>query len=654
MRPSISSSRFAVLLLLPLAACSCEDEVLQPQTPGICEPTYVCPAGFEYRLGECRASRCGADTDCCPGQRCNAAAGLCITGLDDLDCDDDLDCEIPGQRCIDLKGGRFCGYPNRGNSLSAAGTQACVTGADCDADRTCFGNRCVTAAPCEGGCPDGEICDVDTNSCYPMPACTEQCTEGQMLVVADPDTMSGPLCCQLACKCETLPPVASGQFGWYASVAALGDEVLVSAYDPGYGDLVVAHYTLDGAPGIVDYVDGFPLSGPLVGNPNAARGGRIEPGPDVGKHTSIAVDAMGSVHVAYYDGELGALKYANFTGGLWKTVVVDDEGDSGWYTSIAIAPDGTPSIAYMMADGPIPANPMAHSALKLAAARSNLPVAPGDWSTVVVDSQPRPPQVCGGGCPRDQACVDLGGGPACQPTTVGCGGCTSGQACVMTATSAACHDRISTVPLDDLIEGTGLFASLAFDASGRPLIAYYDRIAGDLRLAEGDGAAGFTLRTLDGDDMMTPSDVGQHASIAVAPGGVIAIAYFDASRDDLVYYELPGGTREIVDDGVTPPDLRLVGADASLLFDEAGRPAIAYQDPTNLDLLYARRTSAGAWSTEVLRGGRPSGMTRGTASGFYVDQIRRGAEAFVGSVDVTFTPEGDLRLSVSVVKKRLD
>jgi hypothetical protein len=121
----------------------------------------------------------------------------------------------------------------------------------------------------------------------------------------------------------------------------------------------------------------------------------------------------------------------------------------------------------------------------------------------------------------------------------------------------------------------------------------------------------------------------------------------------LVYLQL-GGTREVVDRGVTPPDLRLVGADASLVFDELGQPAIAYQDPTNIDLLYARRlTSPPEWLTEVLHGAPPPGMDKGTASGFYASQKRDGITAYISNVDVTFDEEGNLILDLSVLKKDL-
>ncbi len=216
----------------------------------------------------------------------------------------------------------------------------------------------------------------------------------------------------------------------------------------------------------------------------------------------------------------------------------------------------------------------------------------------------------GGGCASDQACVDLGTGPACQATTIGCGMCGMGEACVADAGGMAV--------LDDLVEGTGLFASLALTSTGTPIIGCYDRLNGALRMAEGFLPGVYGVRTL-GADPMRPRDVGAHVSVAVGPQDRIGLAYMDQTNDDLLFLEY-GGAPEVVDNGVTPPDVRLVGADASLLYDAGGSAAIAYQDPTTLDLVYARRLGTPPrWTTEVLRGGAGSSMM-GLAAGFYVAQ----------------------------------
>jgi hypothetical protein len=53
------------------------------------------------------------------------------------------------------------------------------------------------------------------------------------------------------------------------------------------------------------------------------------------------------------------------------------------------------------------------------------------------------------------------------------------------------------------------------------------------------------------------------------------------------------------------------------------------------------------WSHETMRGG-VQGNTPGTAAGFYACQARRGDQAYVGPVDVTFDEESNLVLDLQV------
>jgi hypothetical protein len=524
----------------------------------------------------------------------------------------------------------------------------------------------VLYAPCEGGCAAGQVCDIDSNTCYraeraatgdagvaPATDCTQTCAAGEMLVLTDPDTMSGPVCCFLRCECKTLPPVLPGQLGFYADITNTSDEVLVSAYDQVYGDLVIARFDAQGRRVGVNYVDGVPTSGDIVGDPNGPRGGRIDLGTNVGTHTSIDRETSGSVHVAYRDETGGTLKYARRTGGTWSQSSVDESGNTGLYTSLAVGADGLPRIAYLMAEGTIGADLTPMTALKLATARVPNPGSAADWSIEVVDQRIKPEPICGGGCGQNAACVDGTNGPACEPTVLGCQDCTANDvACVDRAGTPTCEDKVPIVIFDDLVEATGLFASLALAIDGTPHIAFYDRVDRVLKYAT-RSATGFTVRVLDGDDPVTPTDSGQHASIAISASGNIAIAYLDVTNDRLYYYDLGTNTKELIDSGLTPPNIRVVGADASLVFDGAGRPAIAYQDGTNLDLLYARRLGT-TWSTEVLRGAAPAGAAMGLASGFYTAQSLRGNTAFVTTLDITFNPEGELLLNLVVVPKSLD
>ena len=280
----------ALLALMPMGACSCDEDQLTEITPGTCEPGFGCGQGQTYRRGQCAPVRCQDDTGCCPGERCSVQIGACVSQL--VACTADSDCvAIPGQSCLALRDGQYCGYPNASLESTASQTYACDSDADCPAASACMGQRCVVSAPCEGGCSNGQVCDIDTNTCFDLPSCTATCEQGQMLVVADPDGMTQDMCCAVECACATLPPVAVGSYGWHASLVAQTDGAHVSAYDAQYGDLVVASYDTSGTFTRIDYVDGYPDTGPVVANPNGRRGGREAVGDDVGEYTSIAADS---------------------------------------------------------------------------------------------------------------------------------------------------------------------------------------------------------------------------------------------------------------------------------------------------------------------------------------------------------------------------
>ena len=54
--------------------------------------------------------------------------------------------------------------------------------ADCDPGRSCVGQRCVTVAPCNGGCPAGQVCDVDTERLFDSRrVCELSCDPGEIL-----------------------------------------------------------------------------------------------------------------------------------------------------------------------------------------------------------------------------------------------------------------------------------------------------------------------------------------------------------------------------------------------------------------------------------------------------------------------------------------
>ncbi len=67
--------------------------------------------------------------------------------------------------------------------------------------------------------------------------------------------------------------------------------------------------------------------------------------------TSIQLDSSGSPAIAYYNDRDQQLELASLGAGGWSVEVVDDKGDAGRYASLAYDADGEPHIAYYVAEG---------------------------------------------------------------------------------------------------------------------------------------------------------------------------------------------------------------------------------------------------------------------------------------------------------------
>ncbi|HEU4610470.1 MAG TPA: MYXO-CTERM sorting domain-containing protein, partial [Kofleriaceae bacterium] len=173
----------------------------------------------------------------------------------------------------------------------------------------------------------------------------DYCPEGQL-----------PFCIDNTCICDDdIPP---GRIGPYSDVAVGGSTIWVSAYASSHGDLVVAQATGGRIPDEAwEWVDGVP-EGPVVIPDSKIRGGIAEDGPDVGMYTSIAVAPDGTPMVSYFDRDTASLKLAARVGGVWQTSVVEtgtsqiDPGTGGsligMYTSLTLrSDDGRPGIAYL-------------------------------------------------------------------------------------------------------------------------------------------------------------------------------------------------------------------------------------------------------------------------------------------------------------------
>jgi len=407
------------------------------------------------------------------------------------------------------------------------------------------------------------------------------------------------LACLPGCSCgsdpcgsvECLPgDVAHGGLGRWTSIAGDSKRVVVATYDQGLGDLVAADVT-DPSNILLTAVDGIPGDVTPTHDPSSYRDGVEEPGPDVGAWTSVAM-TKDLAMISYQDREAGTLKFAfELKQNSWTSHVVDGGTgqEVGRYTSLAIDAQGKPAIAYIALGNDDGAG---HRVTELRLARSsNAKPTATTWTSVLVASGIG---TCGGFCGAGEACIVGMQGQTCTATTADCTGtCADDEACV----GGACTAAFGEPTVSDIATGTGLFVRLLVLPDGRLAAVYYDRNARNLKIAVESGADSntFTETDLDGG---ANGDRGLWASALVDGAGTVHVAYQDAIGDQLMYTTWNGapGVPELVDDGQRPGDrTHSVGA-ATAIFLSNGTPQIAYQDGMTADVFVAAKSGA-TWTT---------------------------------------------------------
>ena len=379
------------------------------------------------------------------------------------------------------------------------------------------------------------------------------------------------------CNCVELEPLAMPKVGRFSDFVVIDGVGWTSAYDDTNGDLVIGKYTVNNG-WEYRWIDGVPANTRPTAGPSGPRGGIVGRGDDVGRYTSIAAAADGTLHVAYRDEGNEALKYALGTPGgqgyTWTTATLDGEGGAGRFTSISVDARGVPGIAYRtesLADGE-----GFVSQVRYVLAKNGRPGAEGDWNAPFV--------------------LQSVGLPEADPET-------------------------GSYP-----EGTGLHTSQVRDAQGNPVVVWYDRTQASAWRSRLEDAGFSEPEQLGGwGHPERDRDMGSNIDITLDAEGNTHLCLQDGLTDSLYYLAPELGRWEYIDDGVRvgfdgrDHSLHVVGEDCSIRLDTNGRPFVVYQDATGHDLLIARRLEGGpedepTWSWRVLRG--EEATYRG-AFGFY-------------------------------------
>ncbi len=628
--------------------------------------------------------QCDTAADCCPAQTCKPSEHYCLDNF--IKCPEGS-CPAQGQVCKTI--GVFVPLP--GCTWNKCQGGACGSGTSCFnsycvSEPPCSGGCgagkvCITAtnlcsptpkdSSCQQTCPAGKMLvlqDPDNifDTCKPD---TEKC---------ECDSLP-PIQVRDVARYSSI--AASGQYLYVSAYDGVYGDLVVHTFDKAALD----------KPQKSEWVDGVPATGHIGGDVNGPRGGITDPGPNVGQYTSIAADAQGDVYVAYYDVDNGDLKFTARYGGpaaKWTPPMTVDgstpagsapsNGDVGMYASIALDKNGIPAIAYFRRgsyDAAAGAETGPSTALVYAVAKKAQPSTKDDWTVVGdVEQANRPAPPCNNACTGSQICIadpNAAGGERCATSsTAQCvhvggsaPGCTGTQACVLDtdpAQTPVCRTTEAAQVLAELPPGTGLMPSLAF-IDEHPVIAWYDSINRVVKAVMGTGGAAAPAFgapvEIDGHDTAPlgqpqprQRDTGRWPALAIGPsgaaGGRIAIAFADLTLQQLLIYQSDGltshaahaaagapGLIHVVDDG--RPDAggpwhpqSLPGAQASIAFTPSGKIALAYQDATPVDLIFA------TWDPTQNKLSARSTLRAAGAAGFWPKLAIVSGTAYVSSATI--------------------
>ena len=440
---------------------------------------------------------------------------------------------------------------------------------------------------------------------------------------------------------DTVPAkLTPGVIGQYSAVAAKGGQVVASAYERSFGDLVLVSAKATALDKLnLEIVDGVPNNPPSK-DPTGYRGGIEEKGDDVGLHTDILITATGSPMVVYKDTTNKAIKFAIKSADKWaKHQVVKAKGAKeiiGLYSDMALI-GGKPGVAFLALG--IKGTAGAYkSELRWAEAKVFVPKAAADWTVSIIDSSPMP---CRNLCDKNasEVCVlNKDGTSACKKTGTCSPKCSvKGTDCV----GGKCVTILADSTVNYVPQAVGLWPDVVQTSAGAAVF-YYDGVAGNLKVATRKAGKwqGIVLKGTKKDK------VGGFPSAAVDKAGTVHLTYQDMMKSSLHYAQFSPSTlkinvTELIDDGKRKSGIHMVGADSVVSVDPAGTIRVVYQDQHTSDLLFAKRSGPGKWTPNNTGDKNLGRLLKGGAKGygFFSDLAVDGGKVY-GSTFYYYTKTG--------------
>lgn len=294
----------------------------------------------------------------------------------------------------------------------------------------------------------------------------------------------------------------------------------------------------------------------------------------VGYYSSLAINSSGNAVIGYFDDSNNDLKLAicnDLACSAPSVQTLAPSGGQGTYTSLQLASGNIPVIAYYT----FPAEDMRLLRCNDATCST--------FSDTIVDS--------GQAGSHNSMVLNSSGNPVMSYYDAGG---VNGDLRVGICANATC--TVSTITSVDVgANDAGLFTSLRLDASGFPVVAYYDADADSVNLARCHDAI-CTTSTLTVVD--SSSHVGfDGISLQLDASGNPVMSYYDVDNTRLKLAHCTNATcTGVVINEVD--NAGNVGQYSSMKLD-GGLPVISYYDSTNGDLKLARCQDANCASADI-------------------------------------------------------
>jgi sugar lactone lactonase YvrE len=322
---------------------------------------------------------------------------------------------------------------------------------------------------------------------------------------------------------------------------------------------------------VVSYVGNAGLKVLHCNDPNCAGGDESITFPDTGgvvaAWTSLALDASGKPVVSYFDNSNYTLKVlhcndANCAGGDESITSPDKAtGWEGYYSSLALDASGYPVVSYNLTG--VMDLKLLHCNDANCAGEDESITSPdtggqvGEWTSLALDASGYPVVSY-----RDTTRA---------PNT---------DLKVLHCNDPNCAGGGESITFPDMGGQVGEWTSLALDASGYPVVSYYDYANHKLKVMHCNdancAAGGESITSPD-----TGSNVGEYTSLVLDGSGKPVVSYYDHTNANLKVLHCGNANCTSANSIRSPDTAGDVGQYTSLALDSSGNPVVSYYDATN-------------------------------------------------------------------------